>query len=158
MSCNYRIYLDACCLNRPFDDQTQSRISLETQAIFTILQCCQTEQWHLMNSTALATELAQMPDSERLSNVKSILAIARIKVLSSQALEDRSRNLRQLGFSVYDAAHIASAERGCADVFLSTDDRLVKRAKRHAERLQVDIDNPVSWLMKSIQPEDNGKI
>ena len=24
----YKIYLDACCLNRPFDDQTQPRIYL----------------------------------------------------------------------------------------------------------------------------------
>jgi hypothetical protein len=28
-----RIYLDACCLNRPFDDQTQERIRLESEAV-----------------------------------------------------------------------------------------------------------------------------
>jgi hypothetical protein len=28
----YRIYLDNCCFNRPYDDQTQMRIYLETQA------------------------------------------------------------------------------------------------------------------------------
>jgi hypothetical protein len=28
----YRIYLDNCCFNRPYDDQTQLRIYLETQA------------------------------------------------------------------------------------------------------------------------------
>ena len=27
-----KIYLDNCCFNRPYDDQTQIRISLETQA------------------------------------------------------------------------------------------------------------------------------
>ncbi len=27
-----RIYLDNCCYNRPFDDQTQMKIHLETQA------------------------------------------------------------------------------------------------------------------------------
>jgi len=27
-----RVYLDLCCLNRPFDDQTQERIRLETEA------------------------------------------------------------------------------------------------------------------------------
>jgi hypothetical protein len=27
-----KIYLDNCCLNRPYDDQTQIRISLETDA------------------------------------------------------------------------------------------------------------------------------
>ena len=27
-----RIYLDNCCYNRPYDDQSQIRVSLETQA------------------------------------------------------------------------------------------------------------------------------
>ena len=27
-----RLYLDNCCFNRPFDDQTQLKISLEAQA------------------------------------------------------------------------------------------------------------------------------
>ena len=27
-----RIYLDMCCFNRPYDDQTQSRIRIETEA------------------------------------------------------------------------------------------------------------------------------
>ena len=32
------IYLDLCCFNRPFDDQTQSRIRLETEAKLVIQQ------------------------------------------------------------------------------------------------------------------------
>lgn len=28
----FLIYLDVCCLNRPFDDQTQERIGLEAKA------------------------------------------------------------------------------------------------------------------------------
>ena len=27
-----RIYLDMCCYNRPYDDQAQTRIALESQA------------------------------------------------------------------------------------------------------------------------------
>ena len=27
-----KVYLDNCCYNRPYDDQSQLRISLETQA------------------------------------------------------------------------------------------------------------------------------
>ena len=32
-----KLYLDTCCYNRPFDDQTQERIHLESEAILTIL-------------------------------------------------------------------------------------------------------------------------
>jgi predicted nucleic acid-binding protein len=77
-------------------------------------------------------------------------------VLSSQTVENRSWELQQLGFTAYDAAHLASAERGCADVFLSTDDRKIKRAARNIQLIQVKVDNPVPWLMKSTQSENNG--
>ena len=39
-----RIYLDVCCLNRPFDDQNQPRIRLESEAILIILAQYEREQ------------------------------------------------------------------------------------------------------------------
>ncbi|OUL30360.1 PIN domain-containing protein [Nostoc sp. 106C] len=152
---NYRIYLDACCLNRPFDDQTQSRIALETQAILTILSQCQSGIWRLIASAALDAELDQTPDLERLKNVKKILAIAKIKVISSQLIEKRSAELQSLGFSSYDATHIASAERSQADIFLTTDDRLLRKAEKNSQLINVKINNPVQWLVEVIQIEGN---
>lgn len=90
MSKQYRIYLDACCFNRPFDDQTQSRIYLEAQAVMTILNQCQSLTWKLINSSALIAELNQTPDLERLENVKKLLFIAKIKVINSAIIENRA--------------------------------------------------------------------
>ena len=154
MSLSYRIYLDACCLNRPFDDQTQPRIALEAQAILAILSKCELGLWKLIASVALDEELEQTPDLEKLKNVKTILAIAKIKVISSQFIERRSLELQNLGFSGYDATHIASAERSRADIFLTTDDRLLKKAQNNTQLMQVEIDNPVQWLIKIAQAED----
>jgi len=39
-----RIYLDVCCLNRPFDDQTQERIHLESEAVLIILSNIASQQ------------------------------------------------------------------------------------------------------------------
>lgn len=155
MSKSYRIYLDACCLNRPFDDQTQPRIALETQAILTILSKCQSGTWKLIASTALDTELDQTPDLEKLQNVKTILSVAKIKVVSSQFIEQRSVKLQKLGFSGYDATHIASAERSNADIFLTTDDRLIRKAQKNTNFINVKINNPVQWLIETAQTEDN---
>ena len=82
MSKNYRIYLDVCCLNRPFDQQSQARIRLETEAILEIINYCQTGTWTLITSSVLEAEISQTPDRERIENVKKILSIAKIKVLS----------------------------------------------------------------------------
>jgi predicted nucleic acid-binding protein len=155
MSQSYRIYLDACCLNRPFDNQTQPRIAMESQAILTILSQCESGQWKLITSAALDEELDQNPDLERLKNVKAILAIANIKVVNSQFIEERSAELQKIGFSGYDATHIASAERSRADIFLSTDDKLIRKAQRNIQIINVAVNNPVNWLMESTQNEEH---
>jgi hypothetical protein len=151
------MYLDACCLNRPFDDQIQSRIYVETQAIMTILsQCqCQSGTWKLINSSALISELNQTPDLEKLQNVKKLLLIAKIKVINSAFIENRTAELEKLGFSSYDANHIASAERSQADIFLTTDDRLFKKYQRNSQLINVKINNPVQWLAEVIQAEES---
>lgn len=154
MSQSYRIYLDACCLNRPFDDQTQPHIALEAQAILTILSQCQSG-WKLIASTALDQELDQTPDLERLKNAKTILTIAKIKVINSQFIAQRAVEVQKLGFSGYDATHIASAERSNADIFLTTDDRLIRKAQKNAISIDVKINNPVQWLIEVTQVKDN---
>ena len=59
------VYLDACCLNRPFDDQTQTRIRLESEAILLILSSVEAGRLRLIASEALHFEIAQTPDPER---------------------------------------------------------------------------------------------
>jgi hypothetical protein len=53
--------------------------------------------------------------------------------------------LQGLGFGTFDALHLASAEQGQADVFLTTDDVLLRRAGRCRNELHVRVQNPVSW-------------
>ena len=154
MSQKYKIYLDVCCLNRPFDDQTQPRIRLESEAIMTIINQCQSGNWKMINSSAIIAELNQTPNIERLQNIKKLLAVAKIKVKTSLFIEERASEFQEMGFSSYDATHIASAERSQADVFLTTDDRLLKKARKNSQSITVNIDNPVQWLAEITQMED----
>jgi hypothetical protein len=61
----FLIYLDVCCLNSPFDDQTQERIRLETEAIRLILALYQSGEWQLLGSQVIDVELRRTPDSTR---------------------------------------------------------------------------------------------
>ncbi len=83
------------------------------------------------------------------------IAIAKIKPVSSKFVTDRAAELQKLGFASYDATHIASAERSKADIFLSTDDRLLKKAKTNSPLINVNINNPVQWLAEVLQIEEN---
>ena len=81
--------------------------------------------------------------------------IAKIKVINSAFIENRTAELEKLGFSSYDANHIASAEKSQADIFLTTDDRLFKKYQRNSQLINVKINNPVQWLAEVIQAEES---
>jgi uncharacterized protein with PIN domain len=63
--------------------------------------------------------------------------------------EDLSQQQR-LGFVGFDAVHLACAESGKADIFLTTDDRLLKLAKRVPKNLNVRVENPLDWMKEVI--------
>jgi len=151
-----RIYLDVCCFNRPFDNQTQSRIRVETEAILAILERCETGVWELVISEMVETEVAQITDQERRQRIDGALLMARSNIMVNDKVESRAKDLQNLGFQGFDALHLACAEIAQADVFLSTDDRLLRRAARYSNSLTVAVDNPATWLITTLQAgEDN---
>jgi hypothetical protein len=75
MAQQYRVYLDTCCLNRPFDSPSQARVLLEADAILAIVQRCQNDEWSIVSSDALEFELEKIPDPGQAEQVASLLAL-----------------------------------------------------------------------------------
>jgi predicted nucleic acid-binding protein len=148
----WQIYLDTCCLNRPFDDQSQDRIRLEAEAILLILAHMAAGEWHWITSQVVAYEIGETSDVRRRSRVRSLAAAAHQEVPVGDAEVERGEELEALGFPEYDALHIACAEAGSADLLLTTDDRFCRLAARHSDRLHVRIENPLTWLQKALEP------
>ncbi len=142
------IYLDVCCLNRPFDDQTQERVRLESEAILLILGRCQRGEWQLVGSEAIALEINQTQDTERKSQLRAFADSATLQVTVNEAIEVRAGVFLQQGLRTFDALHLACAEASRATALLTTDDRLVRWAGRHPDMLQVKVTNPVRWLLE----------
>jgi predicted nucleic acid-binding protein len=145
-----KLYLDNCTLNRPFDDQSQERVRLETEAIILILAHLERREWTWLGSQALELEIDKAPDEEQQSRLRRVIEFVSSTVEIGEKELARSRDLQQLGFVGFDAVHLACAESGKADVFLTTDDRLLKRAKRLAKKLHVNVENPLDWLKEMI--------
>lgn len=148
-----KIYFDVCCLNRPFDDWSQERIRLEGEAVLNILYRIHAQGWQLIMSEVIAAELEKMSDFEKLENIREILQAATTVVEIDATINIRSQELEKLGFGLYDAFHVASAESIKADVLLTTDDRLLKKASNNQDKLRVKLSNPVNWLMTIFQQE-----
>lgn len=144
------VYLDNCVLNRPFDDQSQERIRLETEAIILLLARLQRKEWTWLGSQALELEIDKIPDAEQQSRLRRVLAFVGLTLELGEKEFERARELQRLGFTGFDAVHLACAEIGKADVFLTTDDRLLRLAKRVAKKLYVRVENPLDWMKERI--------
>jgi predicted nucleic acid-binding protein len=141
-----KIYLDACCLNRPFDDQRQPRVRLETEAISLILQELHQREWEWISSEALVYELGQTVDVERRERLLLLSGQSHYLVKITEEILNRAEELEASGFDSYDAIHLASAEQARVDVFLTTDDGIQKTANRKKMVFSFALANPLRWL------------
>jgi predicted nucleic acid-binding protein len=124
-----RIYLDACCLQRPFDDQTQPRIRVEAEAVLAVLAAVQAGDVTLVTSDALDFEIGRIPDEQRRSEAFAMLTLA-VEHLEIEAANETTANaLVASGLSAMDALHVALASRAAVDYFATTDDRLLRHAR-----------------------------
>lgn len=141
-----RVYLDVCCLNRPFDDQSQDRVRLEAEAVLIILKHVEAGRWRMIGGEAMELEIERNPDKERRARVRLLSELADLVVPFGERLLKRADELERIGFRSFDALHLACAEHGAAEVVLTTDDRFINTARRNRRVLAAPVVNPVSWL------------
>ncbi len=136
------VYLDICCFKRPFDDATEERVRREAEAVATVLDQASRGTVRLVRSPAHDFENERNPREDRRLATSLWLETAVVRVSASGEAGERARDLAALGFSPLDALHLAFAEQSEARWFVTTDDRLLKRARVHRERLSVHVLRP----------------
>ncbi len=141
-----KLYLDTSVYNRPFDDQTQPRIWLETLSLALILQWIETGDVELVNSAVLEFENSRNPLVLRRDWMARCLQLASLYQSVDPNIRERAEYLEKKHLGAIDALHLASAEAaGCA-YFLACDDRLLKKHKL----FNLIAMNPVDFVQKVI--------
>jgi len=130
------IYLDMCCLKRPFDDQTEPRNRVESE-ILLALMARESSTCRFVRSAALVLENNQNPLKERAARVAAWLTMPQSVAPAVPSMQPRVKELMTLGFKNFDALHLATAEAVNADLFVTCDDRLLKLAARNVRVLRV---------------------
>ena len=148
-----KLYLDNCCYNRPFDDQTQERIHLESEAILTILQRGQAGIYSIIGSNILELEMDRMQDIVKRERVKELYKVADLHIMYTGQIKKRSQEIMsQSKIRTFDSLHIAAAEAAGADVMLTTDDKLEKMSGRM--NLNVKVMNPLRFAWEAIYNDE----
>lgn len=108
-----RIYMDNCCYNRPYDNQSQMRIHLETQAKLYIQQLVQAKKLELVTSYVLEYENSHNKFAVRKTAIQSFIneyESFHVGVEHKQDVEKQARLIMASGVKEKDAAHVACAE------------------------------------------------
>lgn len=128
-----RVYLDNCCFNRPFDDQSQARIRLEAEAKLEIQQRIKDRKIELTWSYMLDYENRANPFEERRTTIVRWKNEAVVDVEETAAILQQAHQLADRGLRAKDALHVACAVAGGCDFFLTTDDTVIKRLRDSSE-------------------------
>lgn len=138
-----KIYLDTCCYNRPYDDQTQLRINLEAQAKLFIQKQIIDGNLDLIYSFISVYENSQNPFPIRKNAIFSFFsnAVTYINYENIAVIKQRAAEIIKTGIKDKDALHISCAIEGKADYFITTDSRLLKFSSD-----QIKIINPIDFI------------
>ena len=146
-SFDMRIYLDNCCFNRPFDDQMDARVRLETEAKLRIQEQVRTKQLELAWSYILDYENSKNPFSERKIAIQDWRDHAVVEIKVSPDLIKKARVLCQKNIKAKDALHVACAIKAKCRYFITTDDVLIRRLVGLSE---IGVVNPTSFIVRVI--------
>ena len=136
-----KVYLDMCCFSRPFDDQTQLRIWLETQAKLFIQGQIAGGGYDLVWSYMLSYENSRNRRDDCRRQIQSWKQRASEVIEESEGLLVRAEEIEGDGIGANDAVHIACAEISACDYFLTTDRRLLGYKKAN-----VRIVDPIRFI------------
>jgi predicted nucleic acid-binding protein len=137
------VYLDLCALKRPFDDARSERIRREAEAVARIFEEAENGRIQLVVSPAHRFENDRNPrEDRRLATALWLQKTGRSVELSPPAVDERARSLTGLGFGPLDALHLAFAEHAQARWFVTTDDRLLRKALEHRGQMRVEVVRP----------------
>jgi predicted nucleic acid-binding protein len=121
----YRIYLDNCCFNRPYDDQTYPVIQLESEAKLFIQKEILQGTFDLVWSFILEYENSANPYINRKKTIASWRKVACQNIAVSDEIYELAGQMIATGIKKKDALHLACAVQAKCDYFLTTDKRLL---------------------------------
>jgi predicted nucleic acid-binding protein len=133
--------LDNCCYNRPYDDQTQLRIYLETQAKLHIQSLALEKKIELVWSFILTYENSRNIFVAKKKAISQWENICSFFVEKTEEIRLTAKEIMTNGIKAADAAHVACAIAGKCHYFITVDKRLLKYQDK-----RIIICNPVEFI------------
>lgn len=137
------VYLDNCCYNRPYDEQDQPKVQLETQAKMLIQKMIIDKKLDLIYSYVSEYENSRNPNDYNRSSISDFFsnAVVYVDYSHKDEIQAEMAEIMKTGVKKMDALQVASAIIGKSDYFLTTDKRLLKYQSD-----KIRIVNPIDFV------------
>lgn len=139
------VYLDICCFNRPFDDQTQLRVRIESESKLSIQEEIRDGKLKLVWSYMMDFENSANPFQERRINTSRWREHSVSDIEQTNEIIAAAHGFQGLGFKKKDSLHIACAIAAECKIFFTTDSGILKR--RHLIT-DIAILNPIDYITR----------
>jgi predicted nucleic acid-binding protein len=136
-----RVYLDNCCFNRPYDDQSQTKIEIETKAKLFIQKLIAEREIEFAWSYVLDFENGNNPYLEKKNAVLAWKKLAVIYINEHEDIIQSAETIAETGVKESDSLHVAAAIAGNCDYFITTDNRIQKYVSG-----KIKIVNPMEFI------------
>ena len=123
---NKTIYLDNCAYNRPFDDQTHLRISLETQAKLYIQSLIHDGKIDLIYSYVCFYENYINPFENKRISIFEFSKKARYCIIETPDILLTAKKIAMNKVKPMDALHLSCAINANVDYFITVDNGILK--------------------------------
>ena len=140
----FKIYLDNCCYNRPFDEQNQDLIRLETEAKLVIQKRIKHGLYSLVWSFMLDYENDNNPTAANREAIQSWQYIAHEYCSASDDILLEAKRLMPLGIKHKAAIHLACAIKHQCNYLITTDRRF---ANKNDLISKIEIVNPTTFIL-----------
>ena len=141
-----RIYLDMCCYNRPYDDQSQFKVMMEAQSKLQIQELIKNRKLDLVGSYILDYEVSRNPYEMRKQAIVQFInnnMSGYVGVDRAPKIKPIAESIMETGIKEKDAYHVASAIYAECDYFISTDMRLLKYTSD-----KIKLVTPIDFIIK----------
>ena len=139
-----KVYLDNCSYNRPFDDQSQMRIYLETQAKLYIQKLIQDGYLLLAASYISRYENWNSPHPKNKIAIEKFFenVTTFIDIDKADIIEMKTDIIMKCGLKAKDALHITCAIEAKCDYFITTDDGILKKYRTG----EIKVCSPIEFI------------
>ena len=136
-----KLYLDNCCFNRPFDDQSQLKVRMETEAVLFIQRRIKEGKIEIVWSAILDLEIKRSPHRARQETSDAFRRLSRTIVDIDDNVSRSSFVFQKRGLAWADALHIASAVKAECKYFITVDKRILNKTIT-----EIAVLNPIQFV------------